>query len=118
AMVAGYEITGRLLAGFRISLEVRGFHHGSTLVYSAVAMSGKLLGLTEEQIAQGMGLAGSLTVGLDILDAEGEEYTMTKNLADGMISERGYTASLLAQAGFTGPLRIVEGSKGFAQVVL
>ena len=118
SMVAGYEVTGRLLAGFKVSLEVRGLHHGSTLAYSAVAMAGRLLGLTPTQIAHGMGIAGSLTVGLDILDAEGEEYTMTKNLADGMISERGYTAAMLAGEGFTGPLRIIEGNKGFAHSAL
>lgn len=118
SMVAGYEITGRLLAGFKVSLEVRGLHHGSTLTYAAVAMAGRLLGLTADQMAHAMGIAGSLTVGLDILDAEGEEYTMTKNLADGMISERGYTAALLAQEGVTGPLRIIEGNKGFAHSAL
>jgi 2-methylcitrate dehydratase len=118
AMVAGYEVTGRLLAGFKVSLEVRGAHHGSTLLYSAVAMAGRLLGLSSDQIAHGMGIGGSISIGLDILDAEGEEYTMAKNLADGMISERGYTAALLAASGFTGPLRIIEGNKGFAQVVL
>jgi 2-methylcitrate dehydratase len=118
SMVAGYEVAGRLLAGFKVSLEVRGLHHGSTLAYAAVAMAGRLLGLSADQIAHGMGIAGSLTVGLDILDAEGEEYTMTKNLADGMISERGYTAALLAQEGFTGPLRIIEGNKGFAHSAL
>ena len=118
ALVAGYEIVGRLLSGFRVSLEVRGLHHGSTLVYGAAAMTGRLLDLSAEQIAHAMGIGGSLTVGLDILDAEGEEYTMTKNLADGLIAERGYTAALLAREGFTGPLRIIEGNKGFAHSAL
>jgi 2-methylcitrate dehydratase len=65
-----------------------------------------------------MGIAGSLSVGLDILDAEGEEYTMTKNLADGMIAERGYVAVELARRGLTGPVGIMEGNKGFSRVVL
>ena len=118
AMVAGYEVIGRLLAGFRTSLEVRGLHHGSVLPYAGCAMAGRLLGLGAEQIVQAMGIAGSLTVGLDILDAEGEEYTMAKNLADGLLSERGYVAAQLAKRGFTGPERIVEGHKGFAEVAL
>lgn len=117
-MVAGYEVIGRMLAGFKTSLEVRGIHHGSTLPYAACAMSGRLLGLNAAQIAHAMGIAGSLTVGLDILDAEGEEYTMTKNLADGMLSERGYAAAQLAKRGFTGPERIIEGHKGLAEVLL
>ena len=118
ALVAGYEVIGRLLAGYRTSLEVRGVHHGSALSYGACAMAGRLLGLDAEQIANAMGLAGALSVGLDILDAEGEEYTMTKNMADGLLSERGYLAAMLARQGLTGPKRIVEGHKGFAEVLL
>lgn len=117
-MVAGYEVIGRMLAGFKTSLEVRGVHHGSVLPYAGCAMAGRLLGLNAAQIGHAMGIAGSLTVGLDILDAEGEEYTMTKNLADGMLSERGYAAAQLAKRGLTGPERIVEGHKGFAEVLL
>ena len=117
-MVAGYEVIGRLLAGFATSLEVRGFHHGSVLTYAGAAMAGRLLGLSRAQIANAMGIAGSVAVGLDILDAEGEEYTMTKNIADGMLAERGYVAARLAKHGFSGPERIVEGHKGFAEVVL
>jgi len=118
ALVAGYEVIGRLLAGYKTSLEVRGVHHGSALPYGACAMAGRLLGLDAEQIANAMGLAGALSVGLDILDAEGEEYTMTKNMADGILSERGYLAAMLARQGLTGPKRIVEGHKGFAEVLL
>jgi 2-methylcitrate dehydratase len=118
ALVAGYEVIGRLLAGYKTSLEVRGVHHGSALPYGACAMAGRLLGLDARQIANAMGLAGALSVGLDILDAEGEEYTQTKNMADGMLSERGYLAALLAREGLTGPTRIVEGHKGFAEVLL
>jgi 2-methylcitrate dehydratase len=117
-MVAGYEVIGRLLAGFKTSLEVRGVHHGSVLPYAGCAMAGRLLGLKSSEIAHAMGIAGSLTVGLDILDAEGEEYTMTKNLADGMLSERGYAAAQMAKRGLTGPERIIEGHKGFAEVLL
>ena len=118
AMVAGYEVMGRLLQSFRVSLEARGFHNGCVHAYGAAAMAGSLFGLSRTQLANAMGIAGSLSVGLDILDAEGEEYTMTKNLADGMIAERGYVAVELARRGLTGPLGIIEGNKGFARVVL
>ena len=81
-------------------------------------MAGHLFGASREQLANGLGIAGSLAVGLDILDAEGEEYTMTKNLADGMIAERGYVAMELARRGLTGPLAVIEGNKGFARTML
>ena len=118
AVVAGYEVIGRMLSSYSVSLEVRGFHHGSTLVYAGAAMAGKLLGLSADEIAHAMGIAGSLTVGLDILDADGEEYVMTKNIADGLFAERGLLGALLARRGFTGPERVIEGNKGFAHAVL
>jgi 2-methylcitrate dehydratase len=118
AMVAGYEVMGLLLRGFRVSLEYRGFHNGCVHAYGGAAMAGHLLRLSNEQLTNAMGIAGSLSVGLDILDAEGEEYTMTKNLADGMIAERGYVAVELARRGMTGPVTIMEGNKGFVRVVL
>lgn len=118
AMVAGYEVMATLLRSFQVSLEVRGFHNGCVHAYGGAGMAGHLLRLPRDQLANAMGISGSLSVGLDILDAEGEEYTMTKNLADGMIAERGYVAVELARRGMTGPTGIIEGNKGFARVVL
>jgi 2-methylcitrate dehydratase len=118
SMIAGYEVIGRMLESFRISLEVRGFHHAAVLAYAGAAMAGKLMGITRDQMKEAMGIAGSNALSLCILDAEGEEYVMTKNIVDGMCAERGLLGVMLARRGITGPERIVEGSKGFAQVVL
>lgn len=118
AMIAGYEVIGRMLESFKISLEVRGFHHAAVLSYAGAAMAGKLYGVTREQLVQAMGIAGSVSLSLCILDAEGEEYVMTKNIVDGMCAERGLLGVMLARRGITGPERIIEGNKGFAQVVL
>jgi 2-methylcitrate dehydratase len=118
AMIAGYETIGRVLESLKISLEVRGFHHAVVLSYAGAAMSGKLFGLTSSQLVQAMGIAGSVALSLGILDAEGEEYVMTKNIVDGMCAERGLVGAILARRGLTGPERILEGNKGFAQVVL
>lgn len=118
AAVAGYEVVGRILDSCTTSLEVRGFHHGSVLAYGGAAMAGRLLGLGVGEIVHAMGIAGSLTVGLDILDADGEEYVMAKNVADGLSSERGLLGALLARRGLTGPERVIEGNKGFAEAVL
>lgn len=118
AVVVGYEIVGRMADSFATSLEVLGFHHGSIIPYVSAAMAGKLLRLTEEQIVHALGIAGAAAIGLDILDADGEVYNMTKNIANGLLSERGVLAALLARRNFTGPERIIEGNKGFAEVVL
>lgn len=118
SMIAGYEVIGRMLESFKTSLEVRGFHHAAILAYAGAAMAGRLLGLSREQLVHAMGIGGSVSLSLGILDAEGEEYVMTKNIVDGMCAERGLVAVMLARRGLTGPERIIEGNKGFAQVVL
>ena len=117
-MIAGYEVIGRMLEAFKTSLEVRGFHHAAVLAYAGAAMAGKLIGVSSEQLTQAMGIAGSVSLSLGILDAEGEEYVMTKNIVDGLCAGRGLLGVMLARRGLTGPERIVEGKKGFAEVVL
>ena len=118
AIVVGYEVMGRMIDAFATGLEVLAFHHGSVIPYGTAAMAGKLLRLSEDQIVHAMGIAGAAAIGLDILDAEGEEYNMTKNIADALLSERGVIGALLAQKNFTGPERVIEGNKGFADAVL
>jgi 2-methylcitrate dehydratase len=118
AVVAGYQVIGSMLEAVTSSLEVRGFHHGSVHSYAGAAIAGKLMRLDAAQIANAMGIAGSLSVGLNILDADGEEYVMTKNIADGFISELGVFGSFLASGGLTGPERVIEGNKGFAHSLL
>lgn len=118
ALIAGYQVYGCMVEALTTSLEARAFHHGSLHPYVGAAIAGRLMGLNSEQIANAMGIAGSLSVGLDILDATGEEYVMTKNIADGVLSEMGLFACQLAGKGFTGPKRIIEGIKGFAHAIL
>ncbi|MBI2858202.1 MAG: MmgE/PrpD family protein [Chloroflexi bacterium] len=79
---------------------------------------GRLLGLTEEQIANAVGICASHSLPLGILDAQREENTMAKNLRFGFISHHAILSCMLAKRGFTGPLRVVEGETGFKQVIL
>jgi 2-methylcitrate dehydratase len=118
AAVAGYEIMGRMIDSFKTGLEPKGFHHGSVMPFAGAAIAGKLLGLTSDQIMHAMGIGAVAAVGLGILDAEGEEYNNSKNIADGLMVERGMLGAFLAGKGFTGPERIIEGNKGFAYCLL
>jgi 2-methylcitrate dehydratase len=86
--------------------------------FAGAAIGGKLLGLTTEQIMHAMGIGAVASVGLGILDAEGEAYNNSKNIADGLMVERGILGAFWARKGFTGPDRIIEGNKGFAHCLL
>ena len=118
AAVAGYEVMGQMIDAFKTGLEPMGFHHGSVMPFAGAAIGGKLLGLTEEQIMHAMGIGAVASVGLGILDAEGEAYNNSKNIADGLMVERGVLGAFWARKGFTGPERIIEGNKGFAHCLL
>jgi 2-methylcitrate dehydratase len=78
---------------------------------------GKLMGLNAEQIANAMGICASHSLPLGILDGDKEEYTMTKNVNFGFVAQNAILACMLAKKGFTGPIRIVEGDKGFSDVI-
>jgi 2-methylcitrate dehydratase len=118
AMVAAYETIGRMVDAFAEGLTPMGFHHGSVMSFAGAVIAGKLIGLDAAQMANAMGIGASAAIGLAINDAEGEEYNNTKNLADGLMAERGVFAAYLAQRGFTGPERVIEGNKGFAHSLL
>ncbi len=81
-------------------------------------VAGKILGLNEAQLANAMGISGSCHAVLGILDAEAEAYTMTKNLRFASMAHAGILSALMAQKGFTGPARVIEGQHGFVELVL
>ena len=116
--VAAYEIMGRMIDAFAEGLTPMGFHHGSVMPFLGAAIAGRLMGLNTEQMTHAMGIGASSSLGLGINDAEGEEYNNSKNIADSLMLERGVYGARLAQRGFTGPTRVIEGNKGFAYCLL
>jgi 2-methylcitrate dehydratase len=114
----GYELSGRLCASVgSSSLSARGWHH-STLGYSIVPLAvGKLLGMDSVQLSNALGISACQAT-LGIIDAEGEEYDMVKNLAFPMSGLVGTVCAMLAKDGFTGSKRVMEGEKGFARSIL
>lgn len=78
---------------------------------------GSLLGLSESQIANAIGCCTSRNLPLGILDAHREELTNTKNLRFGFVAYDAIISCLLAETGFTGPIRVVEGDAGVNEVL-
>ena len=79
---------------------------------------GKIMGLTEDQIANAMGICASHALPLGILDTNREENTMAKNLRFGWVSYDAVLACMLVKKGYTGPIRIVEGENGIREAIL
>jgi 2-methylcitrate dehydratase PrpD len=111
ALTAGYEIIDRVGRSIMPSHRERGFHATGTCgTFGAAAAAGRTLGLDGDQIASAFGLAGSQAAGLYEYINDG---TMTIMFHAGRAAQNGVEATLLAQAGITGPATVLEGTRGF-----
>jgi len=109
AISAGYE------AGIRIAVAIGPSHYhfwhttATCGTFGAAAGAAKILGLDQEHFIWALGSAGTQAAGLwEFLG----ESAMSKQLHPGKAAMNGLLASLLAQKGFTGASKILEGEKG------
>ena len=111
AIVAGYEVACRIGRALNPrDVYARGFHPTAIVgPFATAAAVGKLIGLTEEQLAHAFGIASSQSAGSTEFLAEG---AWTKRFHPGWASHAGYIAARLAQSGFTGPSAPFDGRDG------
>jgi 2-methylcitrate dehydratase PrpD len=111
AVVAGYEV-GIRVGEFLGRSHYRIFHTtGTAGTVAAAAAAGRLLGLSPEQMLHAFGSAGTQAAGLwEFLRdaADSKQLHTAKAAGDGLMS------AYLAQDGFTGARRILEGEQGMA----
>jgi len=113
AFIAGCEVMFRIGIASRHSSEALGFHApGLTGPFGAAVVAGKLLKLDAAQMANALGIAGSLAGGL-LAFTKSETGAAVKRLHMGRASEAGVLAARLAQSGFGGPETVLEGKFGF-----
>ncbi|MFC1814358.1 MmgE/PrpD family protein [Thermodesulfobacteriota bacterium] len=122
SLVISYELGARVAESTKITHEVAWSAKGWNIdVRGGLSMPptlGKLMGLSEDQIANAIGICASHSLPLAVLDTDKEENTMSKNLRFGFVSCDAILACMLAKKGFTGPIRVVEGESGIRQVLL
>jgi 2-methylcitrate dehydratase PrpD len=80
-------------------------------VFGAAAAIGKLLGLSRHQMIWNIGLAATQAAGIREMFG-----SMAKAFHPGRAAQNGYSAALLARAGFTAGEHGLEGPRGFAAV--
>ena len=117
AVAAGYEAMIRIALCIQPSHFARGFQSTATCgVFGAAVASSYLLSIGQEpaqrvrQIAQAIGIAASSAGGLVQFFHSG---STVKRLHAAQAASSGIKASLLVQAGFSGPPDILEGRDGF-----
>ena len=113
AFVLGYEVETR------VAMAVHPQHYkggwvqtGTCGTFGAAAAAGKLLGLDQQQMAYALGIAGCRAGGL------GETVgTMTKAAITGWGAQGGLLGALLASRGFLSTEMILEGRRGFFNLI-
>src|SRR5215471_18296460 len=85
---------------------------GTAGVFGAAAASGKLLGLSEQQMLWALGLAATQPVGLQEMFG-----SMTKAFHPGRAAQNGLTAALLASRNFTSSEQSLEAKYGWVNAV-
>jgi 2-methylcitrate dehydratase PrpD len=113
ALVLGAEVECRIGNAVYPAHYDRGWHiTGTTGAFGAAAASGRLLGLSEQQMRWALGLAATQPVGLREMFG-----TMTKSFHPGRAAQNGLLAALLAKRNFTSSEVGLEGKTGWAHVL-
>ena len=119
AINLGYDLSLAFLEGIiGAGMEKRGWNGDTRGAFIMPLVAGKIMGLTEGQMQNAVGISGSCHAVFGILDTPAEEYTMTKNIRFPMMSYAGIFAAMLAQKDFTGPTGMIEGHDGFVEVIM
>ncbi len=113
ALVLGVDVECRIGNSVYPKHYDAGWHiTGTAGVFGAAAASGKLLGLSEQQMLWALGLAATQPVGLQEMFG-----SMTKSFHPGRAAQNGLTAALLASKNFTSSEQSLEAKYGWANVV-
>ncbi len=114
AVVAGYEVMGRINKAIAPSCVLRGFHAMTSVAgpFGAVAAAGKILKFDPELMVNALSIAGSHASGTTEYDQGGGSI---KRMHAGMAAHGGLRSAFIARKGITAPATILEGRHGFCQ---
>jgi aconitate decarboxylase len=109
AATAGYEIGPRVGLCMGPAHIASGWHSGATLgVFSAAAGAARGLRLDSDKTVHALGIAGTQAAGL----MAAQFGAMVKRMHAGRSSQSGLYGALLAEAGFTGIVNVLESEYG------
>jgi len=115
--VSGKDLLTAIIAGEDLAMRIHmatsynGFDPtGVSMAFGTAAVAGKLLGLTEEEMLDALGIAfnqagGSFQSNIDA--------SLAVRVIQGLISKNGIEAALLARKGITGVRQVLQGTWGF-----
>jgi 2-methylcitrate dehydratase PrpD len=116
AVAAGLEVMCRLGVAIQVGIIESGFIYTSLLGYfGATAAAGRALGLTEDEMANALGIVYSSAAGNHQVT---RDNSLMKRLQPGLAAKAAIVAVQLARRGIPGPRGVFEGADGFFRVYL
>src|SRR6266851_1690881 len=119
--VTGRDVLSAVALGLDVSCRIalastldRGWHRTAAIgVFGATAATGKLMGLTPEQMLAAFGIAYSHAAGNRQCILDG---ALTKRMQAGQAASAAVFSAILAKTGFTGARNIFNGRFGFLEL--
>jgi 2-methylcitrate dehydratase len=108
AVALGYTVQSRFVD--RANFMTSGFDHTTQLAFSHNAAAGRLLGLSERQIANAMAMAAVSDASFAVVRAK--PLSQWKGLASAQSALGAMNTLFLARRGVEGPLQVIEGPLG------
>jgi 2-methylcitrate dehydratase len=114
-ILIAYELEMRMCLAAHPGVREVGWHHATLTQFVSPVVAGKMLGLSEEKIVAAIGISGSSHSTFGGVVAG--DLTNMKNTADPMAVEAGVRAAMLAETGFSGPVKVFEGKEALFEVI-
>src|SRR5271170_6439612 len=108
AVALSYTVQSRFVD--HANFMTRGFDHTAQLAFSLNAAAGRLLGLSEPQIANAIAMAAASDASFAVIRAK--PLSQWKGLASAQSALGAMNALFLARRGVEGPLQVIEGPNG------
>jgi 2-methylcitrate dehydratase len=108
AVALAYTVQSRFVD--HANFMTRGFDHTTQLAFSLNAAAGRLLGLSESQIANAIAMAAVSDASFAVVRAK--PLSQWKGLASAQSALAAMNAAFLARRGVQGPLQVIEGPNG------
>ncbi len=109
-LVLGHEFEMRFCEAAFPGIRERGWHHATLTAFVSPLVAGRALHLSWEQIQHAVGISASRHCTLGAVTAG--KLTMMKNTVDPMATQSGVLAALMAERGYNGPERVIDGKEG------
>lgn len=109
AMILGYEAAGRVDEALVPGRGDKGFHGSVSTVFGGTVATGRLLGLTAEQMTQAIAIAATSIGGLGVA----ANTSVAREYHAGLSAMLGVNAAIAAHKGLVAEEKVLEAPKGF-----